>query len=73
MQVSAQSTSTDLRPDLVMQSREAIARGVMDTPELLDVAADRMIDRESELLDAIVGIDVAGRDSPFWTDPEDTQ
>lgn len=36
--------SDHIRPELVMQAREAIARGALDTPEALDIAASRMID-----------------------------
>jgi len=36
--------SDHIRPELIMQAREAIARGALDTDANLDIAADRMID-----------------------------
>ena len=76
-----------IRSAKVLEAREAIARGVLDTPETLGAATELMIEREKldqqyderaaerDLMDSIVGndIDLAGKDSPFWTDPEDTQ
>lgn len=36
--------SDHIRPDKILAAREAIARGALDTPEALDIAARRMID-----------------------------
>lgn len=54
-----------IRPAIVMQAREAVARGAYDAPRVLDAAIDK-------LLDSIVDQNIeAAAESAFWTDYED--
>lgn len=63
-----------IRSGKVLEAREAIARGAMDTPERLDAAVDLMIHRErlDEAMHNIVLEDIAKwQRCGFWMDYED--